>query len=188
MLTKERLKTLLIVLQVAVTVVLYFELRKNSHEENNSSSSIYSNVDSIDYEVKILTTNQTSKITKTSTSSTTSSTTTTTIKVGECPETFYRETIWNQLDKIIPKYNLRKDRYLMHILSNGPNNQIADLKRALYFSIKLNRTFVMPLFFEHSTIPHNTFIYPESKFQNYRSNIILKSRPYPTSTSCPVSN
>ena len=139
-------------------------VHKSINEENKSTSNIYSKVDSIDYEVKILTTNQTSKRTTTSTSSTTSSTSTTTVKVGECPETFYRETIWDQLDEIIPKYNLRKDRFLMHILSNGPNNQIADLKKALYFSIKLNRTFVMPLFYEHSTIPHNTFIYPESKF------------------------
>ena len=53
----------------------------------------------------------------------------------------------------------------MHVLSNGPNNQLVDMRKGLYFSIKLNRTFVMPLFFEHITVPSNTFVYPESKYR-----------------------
>ena len=50
------------------------------------------------------------------------------------------------------KYELRKDKFLMSILSNGPNNQLVDFRNSILFAIKLNRTLVIPTFFEHFTI------------------------------------
>ena len=125
-------------------------------------------MDRLDYEVKF-TANETQATFAATTSATSEKTTTTltttTSQSGQCPPSFKTEAaVWKQLDTITPKYNLRRDHYLMHVLSNGPNNQLTDLKKGLYFSIKLNRTFVMPLFFEHSTISHNTFIFPESQY------------------------
>ena len=40
----------------------------------------------------------------------------------------------------------------MSILSNGPNNQLVDFRNSILFAIKLNRTLVIPTFFEHFTI------------------------------------
>ena len=40
----------------------------------------------------------------------------------------------------------------MSILSNGPNNQLVDFRNSILFAIKLNRTLVIPTFFEHYTI------------------------------------
>ena len=149
------------------------------------TGNLYSTVDRLDYEVKF-TANETQATYAATTSATSEKTTTTltttTSRSGQCPPSFKTEAaVWKQLDTITPKYNLRRDHYLMHVLSNGPNNQLSDLKKGLYFSIKLNRTFVMPLFFEHMTIFHPTFIYPESQYITFTkfNKSTLRSHPAP---------
>lgn len=48
-------------------------------------------------------------------------------------------------DKIAknPKYVLSDDKFIAHILTHGPNNQIKDFRSGIYFALKLNRTLVL---------------------------------------------
>ena len=52
---------------------------------------------------------------------------------------------------IKPRINLRRNKYLFPILSNGPNNQLMGLRESIYIAIMLNRTLVMPFFRKHRT-------------------------------------
>ena len=49
--------------------------------------------------------------------------------------------IWEEkISEEKPKYIMRKDYFIAHQLTHGPNNQIKDFRSGIYFAIKLNRT------------------------------------------------
>ncbi|XP_078490834.1 uncharacterized protein LOC100184212 [Ciona intestinalis] len=50
-----------------------------------------------------------------------------------------------------PLVKLDRNRYLLPILKNGPNNQLSGLRDAVYLCIKLDRTLVLPKFYKHRT-------------------------------------
>jgi len=50
-----------------------------------------------------------------------------------------------------PRYSLDPDRYLLPVLTNGPNNQVIGLHESIFLAIHLNRTLVIPSFHKHRT-------------------------------------
>ncbi|XP_039265904.2 uncharacterized protein LOC120341462 isoform X1 [Styela clava] len=69
---------------------------------------------------------------------------------------------------INPKMRLNPEKYLLVIPRGGPNNQMYELREALFIAIKLNRTIVMPKFFKHftdsqATGHRNTYIHPSHR-------------------------
>jgi hypothetical protein len=89
---------------------------------------------------------------------------------------------------INPKIKLNPNQILTHVLSNGPNNQLVDFRHAIFWNIKLNRTAVFPIFFQHITNGQFSPISPEHRidttllqefdsiFIRYQKNEILMNQ------------
>lgn len=76
---------------------------------------------------------------------------------GFCPFEPVSET---RLEEIEPKYNLRRDHYLINLSPFGPNNQFRGLRDTVMLAYYLNRTVVIPPFFKHTSDPSfNSFTY-----------------------------
>ena len=50
-----------------------------------------------------------------------------------------------------PHYNTDPNRYLIPLLSMGPNNQLEGFLESVFLAIKLNRTLCVPPFYKHKT-------------------------------------
>jgi len=48
-----------------------------------------------------------------------------------------------------PKYQTRKDKFLIPLIAWGPNNQLRGFREAAILAVKLNRTLCIPPFFKH---------------------------------------
>ncbi|XP_039257115.2 uncharacterized protein LOC120333804 [Styela clava] len=57
---------------------------------------------------------------------------------------------WN--DGTIPKYVMNPNLFLIPTLQNGPNNQIIGLQQSILVALLLNRTLVLPHFYEHAML------------------------------------
>jgi len=52
-------------------------------------------------------------------------------------------------ESILPKLNLRNDKFLTGTYIWGPNNQLRGMRELVFMAIKMNRTLAMPPFFKH---------------------------------------
>jgi len=56
---------------------------------------------------------------------------------------------WRPATVSEPLVKLSKQRFLLPVLINGPNNQLVGFRKTIFIAIKLNRTVVIPKFFAH---------------------------------------
>ena len=74
---------------------------------------------------------------------------------------------WNI--KIKPKYETRRDRYLIPVFCYGPNNQLHGFRESIFMAIKLNRTIITPPFFKHTR--NDVTASDEERVQNFMAKL-----------------
>ena len=57
---------------------------------------------------------------------------------------------WNKINDLVPKIPLDPNKYLIPVLTYGPNNQLRGFRETIFLAIKLNRTIIPPPFYKHS--------------------------------------
>ena len=57
---------------------------------------------------------------------------------------------WEALKDVQPQVTLDPEKYLIPILTYGPNNQLRGFRETIFLALKLNRTIVPPPFYKHS--------------------------------------
>ena len=57
---------------------------------------------------------------------------------------------WPAMSKIAPQIRLDPDKFLIPVLTYGPNNQLRGFRETIFLALKLNRTIVPPPFYKHS--------------------------------------
>lgn len=68
----------------------------------------------------------------------------------ECPLPWKSE-LDEEDEEIKPLVKLDKNKFLLPMLINGPNNQLVGFRKTLFVAIRLNRTIVIPTFHKHKS-------------------------------------
>lgn len=76
---------------------------------------------------------------------------------------------WPEMDTIVPQIKLDPEKFLIPVLTYGPNNQLRGFRETIFLALKLNRTIVPPPFYKHSRTDESKNDGDEGTFQIIRT-------------------